>query len=83
MEQSTETSRLQQLATEHLRFLVNQTDSADTIEIYKELFINEDILKIACHSYSICNRLEMLLNWQRLSVKYILTRSFISLFSMI
>lgn len=36
MEQSTETSRLQQLAAEHLRFLVNQTDSADTIEIYKE-----------------------------------------------
>lgn len=36
MEQSTETSGLQQLDAEHLRFLVNQTDSADTIEIYKE-----------------------------------------------
>ena len=29
-------SRLHQLADEHLRFRVNQTDSADTIEIYKE-----------------------------------------------
>lgn len=33
---STNFSRLQQLADEHLRFRVNQTDSADTIEIYKE-----------------------------------------------
>lgn len=33
---STNFSRLQQLADEHLRFRVNQTDSADTVEIYKE-----------------------------------------------
>lgn len=33
---STNFSRLQQLADEHLRFLVNQTNNTDTVEIYKE-----------------------------------------------
>lgn len=36
MEQSTETSRLQQLAAEHLRFRADENKSTDTIEIYKE-----------------------------------------------
>lgn len=36
MEQSTETSRLQQLAAEHLRFRAEENKSTGTIEIYKE-----------------------------------------------
>lgn len=36
MEQSTETSGLQQLAAEHLRFRADENKSTDTIEIYKE-----------------------------------------------
>ena len=36
MEQSTETSRLQQLAAEYLRFRADKKKSTDTIEIYKE-----------------------------------------------
>lgn len=35
---STNFSRFQHLADEHLRFRVNQNDSADTIEIYKDHF---------------------------------------------
>ena len=36
MEQSTETSRLQLLAAEYLRFRADANKSTDTIEIYKE-----------------------------------------------
>ena len=36
MEQSTETSRLQLLVAEYLRFRADANKSTDTIEIYKE-----------------------------------------------